>query len=77
MQQFIKEHPDFHQHFYECPEDISWVDYDFGENNTTKIPYEVLETSEAETVFKNHINALQQEQRRLEYVKFIFKIHCK
>ncbi|XP_053593266.1 rho GTPase-activating protein 190 isoform X1 [Microplitis demolitor] len=69
VQQFIKEHPDFHQHFYECPEDISWIDYDFGENNTTKIPYEVLETPEAETVFKNHINALQQEQRRLEWKK--------
>lgn len=68
VQQFIKEHPDFHQYFYECPEDISWVDYDFGENNTSKIPYEVLETPEAEIVFKNHINALQQEQRRLEYV---------
>ncbi|XP_044016188.1 rho GTPase-activating protein 190 isoform X6 [Aphidius gifuensis] len=69
VQQFIKQHPDFDQHFYECPEDISWVDYDFGENNTTKIPYEVLETPEAETVFKNHINALQQEQRRLEWKK--------
>ncbi|XP_044016190.1 rho GTPase-activating protein 190 isoform X8 [Aphidius gifuensis] len=69
VQQFIKQHPDFDQHFYECPEDISWVDYDFGENNTTKIPYEVLETPEAETVFKNHINALQQEQRRLELPK--------
>lgn len=66
VQQYIKEHPDFHQHFYECPEDISWIDYDFGENNSTKIPYDVLETPEAETVFKNHINALQQEQRRLE-----------
>ncbi|XP_015111308.1 rho GTPase-activating protein 190 isoform X4 [Diachasma alloeum] len=69
VQQYIKEHPDFHQHFYECPEDISWIDYDFGENNTTKIPYDVLETPEAETVFKNHINALQQEQRRLELPK--------
>ncbi|XP_043283459.1 rho GTPase-activating protein 190 isoform X4 [Venturia canescens] len=69
VQQYIKEHPDFHQHFYECPEDISWIDYDFGENNSTKVPYDVLETPEAETVFKNHINALQQEQRRLELPK--------
>ncbi|XP_033214904.1 rho GTPase-activating protein 190 isoform X3 [Belonocnema kinseyi] len=69
IQQYIKEHPDFHQYFYECPEDIPWIDYDFGENNTSKIPYDVLETSEAETVFKNHINQLQQEQRRLELPK--------
>lgn len=66
VQQMIKEHQEFHQYFYECPEDIPWIDYDFGENNGSKIPYEVLETPEAETVFKNHVNALQQEQRRLE-----------
>ncbi|XP_046620253.1 rho GTPase-activating protein 190 isoform X2 [Neodiprion virginianus] len=69
VQQFIKEHPDFHQYFYECPEDIPWIDYDFGENNGSKIPYDVLETPEAETVFKNHVNALQQEQKRLEWKK--------
>ncbi|XP_048511915.1 rho GTPase-activating protein 190 isoform X2 [Athalia rosae] len=69
IQQLIKDHPDFHQYFYECPEDIPWIDYDFGENNGSKIPYDVLETPEAETVFKNHVNALQQEQRRLEWKK--------
>ncbi|XP_033341440.1 rho GTPase-activating protein 190 isoform X1 [Megalopta genalis] len=69
VQQYIKEHPDFHQYFYECPEDIPWIDCDFGENNGSKIPYDVLETPEAETVFKNHINVLQQEQRRLELPK--------
>uniref|UniRef100_A0ABD2W3P8 Rho GTPase-activating protein 190 n=1 Tax=Trichogramma kaykai TaxID=54128 RepID=A0ABD2W3P8_9HYME len=69
VQHFIKTHPDFERYFYECPEDIPWVDYDFGENTTSKIPYDVLETPEAETVFKNHINALQQEQRRLEWKK--------
>ena len=66
IQQYIKEHPESKQYFYECPEDMPWIDYDFGENKTSKIPYDVLETPEAETVFKNHINALQQEQQRLE-----------
>ncbi|XP_026673425.1 rho GTPase-activating protein 190 isoform X2 [Ceratina calcarata] len=69
VQQYIKEHPDFHQYFYECPEDKPWIDCDFDETNGTKIPYDVLETPEAETVFKNHINVLQQEQRRLEWKK--------
>ncbi|XP_076178704.1 rho GTPase-activating protein 190 isoform X5 [Ptiloglossa arizonensis] len=69
IQQYIKKHPDFHQYFYECPEDIPWIDCDFGENDEAKIPYDVLETPEAETVFKNHINVLQQEQRRLEWKK--------
>ncbi|XP_076636409.1 rho GTPase-activating protein 190 isoform X1 [Colletes latitarsis] len=69
IQQYIKEHPDFHQYFYECPEDIPWIDCDFGENNGTKIPYDVLETPKAEDVFKKHISVLQQEQRRLEWKK--------
>ncbi|XP_076751830.1 rho GTPase-activating protein 190 isoform X3 [Xylocopa sonorina] len=69
VQQYIKEHPDFHQYFYECPDDKTWIDCDFDENDGTRIPYDVLETPEAETVFKNHINVLQQEQRRLEWKK--------
>ncbi|XP_076668490.1 rho GTPase-activating protein 190 isoform X2 [Andrena cerasifolii] len=69
VQQYMKEHPDFHQYFYECPEDISWIDCDFGDNNGTKIPYDVLETPEAANVFKTHTSMLQQEQRRLELPK--------
>jgi hypothetical protein len=37
---------------------------DMEEEN--RIPFDVLETAEAETVFKNHLNKLQQEQKRLE-----------
>ncbi|XP_046406932.1 rho GTPase-activating protein 190 isoform X3 [Ischnura elegans] len=66
VQQHIKEHPDFNQYFYECPEDIPWTECDFVDSSETRIPYEVLDTSEAETVYKNHVNALQQEQKRLE-----------
>ncbi|XP_071440115.1 rho GTPase-activating protein 190 isoform X6 [Hetaerina americana] len=69
VQQHIKEHPDFNQYFYECPEDIPWTECDFVDSSETRIPYEVLDTSEAETVYKNHVNALQQEQKRLEWKK--------
>ncbi|CAG2055860.1 unnamed protein product [Timema podura] len=62
----IKEHPDFLQYFYECPEDVTWTECDLNDVSETRIPFDVLDTNEAETVFKNHINALQQEEKRLE-----------
>ncbi|XP_022207896.1 rho GTPase-activating protein 190 isoform X1 [Nilaparvata lugens] len=74
VQQHIKDHPDFNNYFYKCPEDIPWTECDWDEDSDgkgaeTRIPYDVLDTGEAETVFKNHANALQQEQKRLEYKK--------
>ncbi|XP_063220269.1 rho GTPase-activating protein 190 isoform X2 [Bacillus rossius redtenbacheri] len=72
VQAFIKEHPEFSQYFYECPDDIAWMEQDISDGNGTRIPFTVLDTSEAETVFKNHLNALQQEEKRLE-LKVQFK----
>nr|CAD7452908.1 unnamed protein product [Timema tahoe] len=63
----IKEHPDFLQYFYECPEDVTWTECDLNDVSETRIPFDVLDTNEAETVFKNHVNALQQEEKRLEW----------
>lgn len=71
MQQHIKEHIDFNQFFFECPEDMSWMELDETQDEG-RIPYDVLETIEAETVFKNHLNVLQQEQKRLESVSNLF-----
>lgn len=62
----IKEHPEFIQYFFECPEDVPWTEYDLDEGNETRIPYEVLDTSEAEKTYKSHVSGLQQEQKRLE-----------
>lgn len=69
VQQHIKDHPDFSQYFYECPDDLPWTEGDFDDPSETRIPFDVLDTTEAETVFKNHVNALQQEQKRLEWKK--------
>ncbi|XP_052130418.1 rho GTPase-activating protein 190 isoform X12 [Frankliniella occidentalis] len=69
VQQHIKDHPDFSQYFYECPDDLPWTEGDFDDPSETRIPFDVLDTTEAETVFKNHVNALQQEQKRLELPK--------
>lgn len=39
-----------------------------SDSEDSRIPFDVLDTSDAETVFKNHVNVMQQEQKRLEYV---------
>ncbi|XP_031336151.1 rho GTPase-activating protein 190 isoform X8 [Photinus pyralis] len=74
IQQYLKTHPDFSQYFYECPEDMSWTECELGSDvDDTRIPYDVLDTSDAETVYKNHVNVLQQEQKRLEMPKRLKK----
>ncbi|KAJ8955601.1 hypothetical protein NQ318_001431 [Aromia moschata] len=69
IQQYLKSHPNFSQYFFERPEDLPWSECLGEDNEETRIPFDVLDTSEAETVFKNHINVLQQEQKRLEWKK--------
>lgn len=68
----LRAHTDFEQYFREAGE-IPWVelsdgseDEDEDEGELRRVPFDVLDTPEAETVFKNHVNALQQEQKRLE-----------
>lgn len=45
-----------------------------NEGMGNRIPCNVLETGEAESVFKNHANYLQLEQNRQEYVFLNLKI---
>lgn len=62
-------HIDFDQYFFDSTQqNVSWMDLsDFSDmEEESRIPFDVCETNEAETVFKNHLNKLQQEQKRLE-----------
>lgn len=67
VQNQLKNHVDFEQYFME-PTEVPWPELsDASENeDEQRVPFDVLDTPEAETVFKNHVNALQQEQKRLE-----------
>lgn len=64
---YIKNHIEYDQYFFECDQ-APWTDLsDVSDcEDETRIPFDVLDTPDAETVFKNHMNALQQEQKRLE-----------
>jgi p190-A and -B Rho GAPs FF domain len=69
IQIYMRNHIDFDQYFFDsAQQNVSWMDLsDFSDmDEENRIPFDVLETPEAETVFKNHLNKLQQEQKRLE-----------
>lgn len=68
IQDHLKGHVDFEQYFFENREEVPWSELSDQSDNEEeqRIPFDVLDTPDAETVFKNHMNALQQEQKRLE-----------
>lgn len=68
IQSFLRNHIDFDQYFFDNPHEATWAELsDFSDmEEEHRIPWDVLDTPEAETVFKNHMNKLQQEQKRLE-----------
>jgi glucocorticoid receptor DNA-binding factor 1 len=65
---YIRNHMDFSQYFFDCGERATWPELsdvsDMEDEN--RIPFDVLDTPDAENVFKNHMSTLQQEQKRLE-----------
>jgi len=69
VQNYLRNHIDFDQYFFDsAQQNVSWMDLsDFSDmEEENRIPFDVLDTAESETVFKNHMNKLQQEQKRLE-----------
>ena len=74
-QQFIAHHQDFDDYFIEIPDVDSWkLQSDFVDNHSeTRIPYDLLNSSDAENCFRNHLNALQAEHRKSQ-LKKKFKI---
>jgi len=71
VQQKIREHQDFDRWFVEYPEDTTWMEANLfdGDSSEHRIPFDVLDSTEAETVYKNLLNQLNAEQNRLELRK--------
>lgn len=65
VRNWFRNNMDFDQYFYEN-DTGTWADESDEENPEGRIPFEILDATEAETVFKNHLNILQREQKRLE-----------
>ena len=68
VQQRIREHQDFDRWFVEYPEDTTWMEANLfdGDSSENRIPFDVLDSTEAETVYKNLLNQLNAEQDRYE-----------
>ncbi|XP_023343064.1 rho GTPase-activating protein 190 isoform X13 [Eurytemora carolleeae] len=75
IQDRIKEHPDFDRWFVEYPEDTTWMEANLfdGDASEHRIPFDVLDSTEAETVYKNLLNKLHAEQKRSEIPKRLQK----
>jgi len=71
VQQRIREHQDFDRWFVEYPEDTTWMEANLfdGDSSEHRIPFDVLDSTEAETVYKNLLNQLNAEQNRIELRK--------
>ncbi|XP_071121555.1 rho GTPase-activating protein 190-like isoform X18 [Mytilus edulis] len=75
-QRYIADHPDYDTYFVEvAPGDESWKSkQDFVENySETRIPFDLLNSSDAEKCFRNHLDNLQAEYRKSQ-LKKKFKI---
>ncbi|GFT88469.1 rho GTPase-activating protein 190 [Nephila pilipes] len=62
----LQQHPDFSQYFLESPDEQPWQESDLVDSNETRIPLDILDSSEAEACFEEHKAALEAEERRKE-----------
>ncbi len=64
----VRGHPDFDHFFVQYPEDTTWMEADLfdGGEGGNRIPYEILEMPDAETIFKNHLNQMHAHQQIME-----------
>ena len=56
----------FDKYFRRVPDGSSWQESDQLDSDDPRIPYDVLETNEAENCYRNHVTTLRQKQRRHE-----------
>ena len=71
MKDRVRGHPDFDHFFVEYPDDTNWMEADLFDAAAdgaaaNRIPYEILEMPDAETIFKNHLNRLHAQQKVME-----------
>lgn len=64
----VREHPDFDHFFLDHHDDEAWMETDLFNTDASenRIPFQILEMPDAETVFKNHLNHLNAHQKILE-----------
>jgi len=56
----------FSQYFVLVPGGCSWTDPMFLESQDDRIPSDLLQSHESETVFRNYVHILRLENRKME-----------
>ncbi|XP_050409966.1 rho GTPase-activating protein 190 isoform X3 [Patella vulgata] len=77
IQRYIKQHEDSSKYFVQVcdSEEDSWKDVDkFIDSYETRLPFDLLNTPEADTCFRNQLNELQVKQRKRELQKQFKKL---
>eukprot|EP00058_Branchiostoma_floridae_P006662 XP_002592150.1 hypothetical protein BRAFLDRAFT_124075 [Branchiostoma floridae] len=73
VQNILQRQDQFEEWFVVLPEDMPWRESDHVDSMVDKrIPFDLLEMPEAETVYKNHVNKLQAAQKK-ERMKHEFR----
>ncbi|KAG1685818.1 Rho GTPase-activating protein 190 [Nymphon striatum] len=62
----MQHHPDFSRYFLDDPDEGLWHESKLVDSGDTRIPLNLLDSNEAITCFRNHVNSLQAEQKRVE-----------
>jgi len=56
----------FGQYFLVVPDGCSWTDPMFLESKDDRVPSDLMQSQEAETVFRNYVHILRLENRKME-----------
>ena len=56
----------FSDYFVVPPPDQTWKDEPLLDSGDDRLPWDLVQTNEAELVYRNHLNVLRAERRRLE-----------
>ncbi|ESO03014.1 hypothetical protein HELRODRAFT_173861 [Helobdella robusta] len=64
---WLKKHDKFMSHFVVLPDNMQWMDSALLDRNDGRIPLDLLETHQAELVYRNYVNHLRVEKRKIEY----------
>lgn len=57
----------FSEYFVVPPPDLTWKDEPLVDSDDDRLPWDLVQTNEAELVYRNHLNVLRAERRRLEF----------
>ncbi|ESO97484.1 hypothetical protein LOTGIDRAFT_115014 [Lottia gigantea] len=77
IQKFVEEHEDFSRYFLHVIEDEedTWKYHDkFIDSNEVRLPFDLLNTPEGDTCYRNQLNELQVQHRKRELQKRFKKL---